>query len=69
MTRGGIFTAAFYQHPNEVVVGQGSKLTVLAHLQIIRQIDSIGDDIMRPSSKVHVTNRATRKHKTCQHLR
>ena len=33
-------------------------LTVFAHLEIIRQVDSVEDDVMRPGCKVHVADRA-----------
>lgn len=44
------------------------KLTIFAHLEITRQVDSVGDDIVRPCSKVHVTDRLSRKHETSNHL-
>lgn len=48
---------------------EGELLTVFTHLQIIGQIDHIGDDIVRPGRKVHITDRAPRDNKARQHLR
>jgi hypothetical protein len=42
--------------------------TIFTHLQVITQVDCVVDDIVRPSSKVHITNGASREHKTRQHL-
>jgi hypothetical protein len=44
------------------------RLTVFTHLEITRQVDSVGDDIVRPCRKVHVTDRLARQHKTSYHL-
>ena len=43
-------------------------LTVLAHLQIIRQVDGVADDIVRPRGEVHVSDRALGNHQTREHL-
>lgn len=43
--------------------------TVFTHLQVIAQVDRVCNDIVRPGSKVHVTNRPSRDHQTRQHLR
>lgn len=50
----------------------GDKLrtrTILAHLQVVRKVDSVFNDVVRPSSEVHVTNGAFGEHETRQHLR
>ena len=44
------------------------RLTIFAHLEITRQVYSVGNDIVRPRSKVHVTDGLARKHETCNHL-
>lgn len=45
------------------------ELTVFTLLEIVAKVDTVGDDIVRPSSKVHVTNGTSGKHQTRQHLR
>jgi hypothetical protein len=41
---------------------------VLAHLQVVRQVDGVADDVVGPSSEVHVSNRALGHHQTRKHL-
>lgn len=48
---------------------EGETRTVFAQLQVLAQVDGIRDDIVRPCSKVHITNRAVRDHQTRQHFR
>jgi hypothetical protein len=43
-------------------------LTVFSHLEITRQVDSIRNNVVRPSSEVHIANRFSWQHKTSQHL-
>ena len=49
-------------------IGKTGRRTIFAHLQVIAQCDRIGDDIVRPGGKVHVTYGTTREHKARQHL-
>jgi len=65
MTRGGILTI------NEVSIAAeriDERLTVFAHLEITGQVDSVGNDVVRPRSEVHVSHGLSRKHETSQHL-
>lgn len=43
-------------------------LTVLAHLQIVRQVDGVADDVVRPRGEVHVSDRALGNHQPRKHL-
>ena len=42
-------------------------LEVLAHLQVVRQVDGVADDVVGPSSEVHVSDRALGHHQTRKH--
>jgi len=67
MTRGGILTVGYDQQGTLLnsVIGitelERSKLTIFAHFKVITQIHGAGDNIVRPSSKVHVANRSLGK--------
>ena len=65
MTRGGILTVHKVSIESERM---GRGLTVFAHLEITRQVDSVGNDVVRPCSEIHVTHGLSRKHETSQHL-
>lgn len=43
-------------------------LTVFAHLQVIRQINHVRYDIVRPGRKVHISDGSSGEHEACQHL-
>ena len=43
-------------------------LTVLAHLQVVRQVDGVADDVVRPRSEIHVSDWALGYHQTRKHL-
>lgn len=67
ITRGGILTVWLVSGRPSICY-LSSVLTVLAHLQIIRQVDGVGDDVVRPRGEVHVSNRTLGHHQTRKHL-
>lgn len=67
MTRGGILTVKLISGC-ATTVDRSSVLTVLAHLQIVGQVDGVADDIVRPRGEVHVSNRTLGHHQTREHL-
>lgn len=66
MTRGGILTIDALDEGNQKPSAR--LLTVFAHLQIIAQIDRIGYNVVRPGSKVHIANGASRDQETSHQL-
>lgn len=42
--------------------------TIFAKLQISAKTDDVGNNVMRPSGKVHITNGTLGDHETSQHL-
>ena len=43
-------------------------LTILSHLEVVAEIDSVGNHVVRPGSEVHIADRAAGQHQTCDHL-
>jgi hypothetical protein len=37
-------------------------LTVFTHLQIVGEIDGVGDDVVRPGGEIHVSDGTTSQH-------
>lgn len=46
----------------------GGYLEILAHLQIVAEVDGISDDVVGEGSEVHIAHRLPRDHETRQHL-
>jgi hypothetical protein len=43
-------------------------LTILSHLEVVAEIDGVGNHVVRPGSEVHVADGTAGQHQTCDHF-